>query len=88
MAVRIKFNEAGFRELMTSLAMQQRLDEHAKWIAAGANRVPSTTRPPHEGPYYEVENGSDGDRARRRVVTTDARAAAHEAKTHALLRQL
>lgn len=88
MAVRIKFNEAGFRELLTSAGAQALVDEHAQRMASGANAVPSTTQPAHQGPYYEVENGSDGDRARRRVVTTDARAAAHEVKTHALLRQL
>lgn len=88
MSVRIQFNEAGFRELLTGAGAQGLVEEQADRMAAGANAVPSTTQPAHTGPYYQVEDGSDGDRARRRVVTTDARAAAHEAKTHALLRQL
>lgn len=86
--MKVKFNEAGFRELLTGAAAQGLVEGQAQRMAAGANAVPSTTKPAHQGPYYKVEDGSDGKRARRRVVTTDARAAAHEAKTHALLRQL
>lgn len=88
MSVRIKFNEAGFRALLTGAGAQSLVEEHAERVAAAANAVPSTTQPAHVGDYYEAKDASDGDRARRRVVTTDDRAAAHEAKTHALLRAL
>lgn len=86
MAVRIKFNEAGFRALLTGSGAQGLVEEQAVRVAAAANSAPSTTSPAHDRPYYTVEDGSDSDRARRRVVTDGARAAAHEAKTQALLR--
>lgn len=84
----IDFHDEGFRELLTSAGAEGLVSVHAHRIAAGANATPSTTNPPHGRPYYTVEEASDGDRARRRVVSDGARAAAHEAKTHALLRQL
>lgn len=84
----IDFHDSGFRELLNSDGVDALVNLHAHRIAAGANAVPSTTNPPHDQAYYKVEDGSDGDRSRRRVVTDGARAAAHEAKTHALLRQL
>lgn len=86
--MRVKFNEAGFRELLTGTGAQSLVEQHAQRVASSANRVPSTTQPARVGDYYEVQDGSDGDRARRRVVTSDARSVAHEAKTHALLRAL
>lgn len=88
MAVRIKFNEAGFRELLTSAGAGALLDEHAEPMAAKANAIASTTEPAATEPYYEVEDGSDGKRARRRVRTTGERAAKHEAKTQALHKAL
>ncbi|MEC4616197.1 hypothetical protein [Tsukamurella tyrosinosolvens] len=84
----IDFHSEGFRELLTSEGVDALVNLHAHRIAAGANATPSTTNPPHDRPYYTVEEASDGDRARRRVASDGARAAAHEAKTHALLRQL
>lgn len=92
----IDFHDDGFRELLNSDGVDALVNLHAHRIAAGANAVPSTTNPPHDRPYYKVEDPREallpvafnGDRARRRVVTDGARAAAHEAKTHALLRQL
>lgn len=82
------FYDEGFKELLNSDGVEALVNLHAHRIAAGANSTPSTTNPPHGRPYYTVEEASDGDRARRRVVSDGARAAAHEAKTHALLRQL
>lgn len=82
--MRIEWNEAGFDQLLTSPAAQALVDQHAEALADRANSVPSTTSPPATEPYYEVEDTSDEHRARRRVQTTGARAAAHEAKTHAL----
>ena len=86
--MRIKFNQAGFRELRTSAAANAILDEHAEPMAERANSVPSTTEPAADEPYYEVQDGSDSDRARRRIRTTSARAARHEAKTNALQKAL
>lgn len=86
--MRIKWNEAGFRELLTSAGANALVEEHADRMAASANAVASTTEPAATEPYYEVEDGSDGKRARRRVRTTSARAAKHEAKTQALQKSL
>lgn len=96
MSVRIDFHEDGFRELLNSDGVQAVVNYHAHTIAGSANAVPSTTEPAHDQPYYEVEDPAEvllpiafnGDRARRRVVSDGARAAAHEAKTHALLRAI
>lgn len=88
MSVRIKFNNAGFQELLTSAGANALVQEHAEQIAAKANSVPSTTAPAVTQPYYEIEDGSDGKRARRRVRTTGERAARHEAKTQALQKAL
>lgn len=84
----IKFNNAGFRELLTSAASESLVDKHAQELAAEANAVPSTTSPAHDKPYYAVTKASDSKRARRRVQADGARAMAHEAKTQALLRAL
>ncbi|MCC9182569.1 hypothetical protein [Mycolicibacterium mageritense] len=84
--MRIQVNHAGFRELLTGAAAQSLLDEQAERVASEANSVPSTTNPPHDEPYYRIEDGSDADRARRRIIADGARAMAHEAKTQALLR--
>lgn len=84
----IDFHDDGFRELLNSDGVQALVNLYAHRIAAGANSMPSTTAPAHDQPYYKVEDPADGDRARRRVVSDGARAAAHEVKTHALLRQL
>ncbi|MGB3480853.1 MAG: hypothetical protein WBB07_01385 [Mycobacterium sp.] len=86
--MRIEFNAAGFRELLTSAGAQSLVDKHADALAGRANAVPSTTSPAATEPCYEVEDGSDGDRARRRVKTTGTRAARHEAKTQALQRNI
>lgn len=88
MSVRIKINEAGFRELLTGAAAQGLLDEVAESVADKANSVASTTSPPYDEPYYEITDGSDEERARRRIIGTGARAMAHEAKTQALLRAI
>lgn len=86
--MRIEFNDAGFRALRTGAAANALLDEHSEGIADRANAVPSTTSPAATEPYYEVEDGSDGERARRRIRTASRRAARHEAKTQALQRAL
>lgn len=86
--MRITFNKSGFDSLLTSPGAQQLLEEHTEHVAERANSIPSTTSPAHDAPYYKVEDGSDGKRARRRVVTDGPRAAAHEAKTQALLRAI
>lgn len=86
--MRIKFHEAGFRELLTSAGAEALVQAEAERLAASANAVGSTTSPAHTLPYYVVEDASDDDRARRRVVTDGPRAAAHEARTQALERGL
>ncbi|MGX9669926.1 hypothetical protein [Mycobacterium sp. HM-7] len=88
MTVRIKFNEAGFRALLTSGAANSLVKEHAERVAERANEVPSTTQPAASDPYYVVEDASDDKRARYRVRANGARAMAHEAKTQALLRAI
>lgn len=50
--MKVKFNEAGFRELLTGAAAQGLVEGQAQRMAAGANAVPSTTKPAHQGPYY------------------------------------
>lgn len=82
--MRIEWNDAGFDQLLTSSAAQALVDQHAEALADRANAVASTTSPEATEPYYEVVDGSDEHRARRWVRTTGARAARHEAKTHAL----
>lgn len=87
MTVRIKFNEAGFRELLTSAGAYSLLEPHAERMKTEANAVPSTTEPAATEPYYEIHKGgygSNDDRARVQVQTTSDRAAKHEAKTGAL----
>jgi hypothetical protein len=74
---KIEFNSAGFRELLTSAGPV--LDEHAETIAGKANA---------DGDHYEVTDGSDNNRARRRIVTKDHAARVHEAKTQALQRSI
>lgn len=86
--MRIEFNAAGFRELLTSAAAEQLLRSHAERIAATANAVPSTTEPAAIEDYYEIEDGSDNNRARLRIRAASRRAVRHEAKTQALLRVL
>lgn len=88
MTVRIKFNSSGFNELLTSAGSKALVKEHADEMAIKANAVPSTTQPAAAEPYYEVQDGSDGKRARYRVRTTGDRAARHEAKTQALQKSL
>lgn len=82
--MRLEWNDAGFDELLTSPAAHALVDQQADAIAGRANAVSSTTSPPADEPYYEVVDGSDERRARRYIRTTGARAARHEAKTHAL----
>lgn len=82
--MRIKFNNAGFRELRTSANTKAYVRGFAEEMAETANKVPSTTDPAATEPYYEVEDGADNERARYRVRVTSARAAKHEAKTQAL----
>lgn len=86
--MRIQFNRAGFRELRTSAAAEALLDPHAERIADSANGIASTTDPAATDPYYEVQEASDGERARRRVATAQGeqlrRNVRHEAKTQAL----
>lgn len=82
--VRIKVNRAGFRDLRTSAAVEALLEKQAQALAGRANAIPSTTDPAATDPYYEVEEASDRERARRRVRSAGPRAARHEAKTQAL----
>jgi hypothetical protein len=82
--MRIEFNKAGFSDLLTSSAAKAKLRGEAERIAGRANLSPPTTVPAATEPYYEVEDGSDAERARYRVRTTGVRAARHEAKTQAL----
>ena len=63
-------------------------DDEADRLADRANAVASTTDPAATEPYYEVEDGSDNKRARRRVRAAGARAMKHEAKTNALQKAL
>lgn len=86
--MRIKFNEAGFDQLLTSAGAQALVEAQAQQVADRANRSPSTTDPATDEPYYEVEDGSDEKRARRRVKTASVRAIRHEAKTQALQRAI
>lgn len=86
--MRISFNSKGFDELLTSAGAHALVTSHADDMAGRANAVPSTTAPAATEPYYEIEDGSDAHRARVRIVTASPRAAAHEAKTHALQRNL
>lgn len=89
--MRIKFNEAGFRELLTSPGAYGLLEPHATAMETKANAVPSTTEPAATEPYYETHKGgfgSNSDRARVQVQTTSDRAAKHERKTHALQKAL
>lgn len=88
MKFRLEFHDAGFRELRTSSAAKGLLKELADEMAAKANAVPSTTEPAATEPYYEVQDGTDSERARYRVRTTGDRAAKHEAKTQALHKAL
>ncbi len=88
MKFRLEFHDAGFDELRTSAAAKELLKDAAEQMAARANAVPSTTQPAASEPYYDVEDGSDGKRARYRIRTTSARAAKHEAKTQALHKAL
>lgn len=86
--MRIKFNNNSFRELRTSAATKGLVRGHADEMAGRANAVPSTTQPANTEPYYEVEDGTDTERARYRVHTASARAARHEAKTQALQKSI
>lgn len=85
---RLQFNKSGFRELRTSAGVKALVEAEAEKVAARANEVPSTTDPEAAEPYYEVQDGTDGERARYRVRTNSRRAARHEAKTQALQRGL
>lgn len=84
----IKFNPAGFQELLTSAGANALLDEHADQITERANEVPSTTSPAATEPYYKAYEASDSKRARRRIVTVGRRAIQHEAITNALQRSI
>lgn len=86
--MRITFNDAGFDELLTSAGAIALVKKPAEEMASRANADPSTTKPAHDEPYYQIEDGSDGHRARFRVYAAGARASQHEAKTNALQRAL
>lgn len=86
--VKIDFNKAGFRQLLTSASARSELRKHGRRIREGANAIPSTTAPAATEPYYEMVDGPSEDRARVRVQTTSSRAVRHERKTQALLRNL
>ncbi len=86
--MKIDWNEAGFDLLLTSPGARELVFKPATTLSLAANSVPSTTSPPATEPYYEIEDGTDGHRARYRVHTTGERAEKHEAKTHALQRAL
>ncbi|MFV8049943.1 MULTISPECIES: hypothetical protein [Mycobacteriaceae] len=86
--MRIQWNEAGFDALLTGAHAQGLVDDAANDLAERANAVPSTTDPVATEPYYEVQDGSDNKRARRRVRAVGARAMRHEAKTNALQKAL
>lgn len=89
---RIEFHAAGFRALLTDASTKALVKSEAEKIAEKANAVASTTDPAAEDPYYEVEDGSDGERARFRVATAQGeqlkRNARHEAKTNALQKSI
>ena len=82
--MRFKTNKAGFQELRTSANTKAFVRGFAEEMAETANSVPSTTDPAATEPYYEVQDGTDEDRARYRVRSASARAARHEARTQAL----
>ncbi len=84
----IKFNAAGFQELLTSAGAESLLDEHSEQVTERANAVPSTTSPAATEPYYKAYEASDANRARRRIVTVGQRAIQHEAITNALQRSI
>ena len=86
--MRITFNQSGFDELLTGSFAQGLVDDEADRLAGRANAVASTTDPVATEPYYEVQDGSDNKRARRRVRAVGARAMRHEAKTNALQKAL
>lgn len=86
--VRMEINKAGFRELRTSAGVHRILEGEADPIAGRANGVPSSTNPASDDPYYVVRDGSDEERARKRVVTANPRAMRHEARTQALQRSV
>lgn len=86
--MRIQFNESAFDDLLTGSYANSVLDEHAEPMLDRANDVSSTTDPAATEPYYEMEDGSDGKRARRRIRAAGARAMRHEAKTNALQKAL
>lgn len=86
--MRITFNQSGFDELLTGSFAQGLVDDEADRLAGRANAVALTTDPAATEPYYEVEDGSDNTRARRRVRAAGARAMKHEAKTNALQKAL
>lgn len=86
--MRIQFNDAGFRELLTGDYAKSLVKKEAEQLEERANAVPSTTSPAHDKPYYVSEDGSDGERARYRVRADGARAMRHEAKTNALQKAL
>lgn len=86
--MRIQFNEAGFRELLTGSYADSLAKKEADELAERANAVPSTTDPAATEPYYEVQDGSDAERARYRVRAAGRRAMRHEAKTNALQKAL
>jgi molybdopterin/thiamine biosynthesis adenylyltransferase len=88
MTIRLKFNKDGFRELRTSAGAKALVEAEAEKLAARANAVPSTTNPEAAEPYYEVQDGTDNERARYRVRTNSRRSARHEAKTQALQKGL
>ncbi len=86
--MKVTFHQSGFDELLTGSYANSLLDKETESIADRANAVPSTTDPAASVPYYEVEDGSDGKRARRRIRAAGARAMRHEAKTNALQKAL
>jgi hypothetical protein len=82
--MRIEFNHEAFAELRTTGAGPRQARALAREICAKANQSASTTEPEADEPYYEVQDGSDDERARYRIRATSQRAVRHEAKTQAL----
>ena len=86
--MKVTFHQDGFDELLTGSYANSLLDKEAEPMLDRANDVSSTTDPAATEPYYEMEDGSDGKRARRRIRAAGARAMRHEAKTNALQKAL
>lgn len=76
MTMKIKWNIKGFKQLRTSLAVQQRLDKEGEGIASSASGE------------YVVKTEAGKNRARTAVITADAETIRINSKNSDLLRAL